>query len=67
MFNEPDTYECDDCDTVFESFIDYHDHDCDVLRHLGDGWVVQQGLGSRDAQGQTTLDGGVKPEGGDAT
>jgi len=64
MFNEPETYTCDSCDTEFESFIDYRDHDCRPLRELPDGWVVQQGLGNRAAQGQSTLDGGIKPEGG---
>lgn len=65
MFNEPDTFVCDDCSTEFESFIDYTNHDCDPLRELPEGWVVQKGLGKRGAQGQSTLDGGIKPEGGE--
>lgn len=30
-------------------------------------WILQQGLGDADAQGQTTLDGGVRPEGGESS
>ena len=33
----------------------------------GDEWTVEQeGLGDADVEGQTTLTGGVQPDGGDA-
>ena len=48
---------CEICDATFDSERELLTHDCDE-------WVRQTGLGDADARGQTTLDGGVRPEGG---
>lgn len=55
---------CDICETAFQNERDLATHDCEAYADTPAGWVVQEGLGDADAQGQTTLDGGIKPEGG---